>query len=249
MIHVYGLMIGIAIVVGLWLMEIQVKKQQINTNDFYQLSWVILWGGMIGARLYHVVTDFSLYQNQLLDILKIWQGGMSIIGGVMGGVLSAGLFLKFNPLGKKVDLATILDLSVFGLPVAQAIGRWGNFFNQELYGVPTQLPWKIYIEPTFRLVGFEQFSYFHPLFFYEMVLLLLFAGVVWWGQKQVWFSGFNIGSGRLFSLYVFYYSFIRFWLDFIRIDKTQFFNTSLGLNQVILILVMVVVAGFWFKKK
>ncbi|MBT4358893.1 MAG: prolipoprotein diacylglyceryl transferase, partial [Candidatus Pacebacteria bacterium] len=155
----------------------------------------------------------------------------------------------FSSLGKKINLAMILDLSVFGLPVAQAIGRCGNFFNQELYGLPTQLPWKIYIEPAYRLIGYEQFSYFQPLFLYEMILMLLFAGGVWWGQKQSWLSGFSIGSGRLFYLYIYYYSFIRFWLDFIRIDKTHFFNTNLGLNQAFLLLVMVITICFLRKKK
>lgn len=249
MIHPYGLVIGIAIVIGLWLMEIQAKKHQVNSNDFYQLSWVILLGGIVGARLYHVITDFNLYQNQLLDIFKIWQGGMSIIGGVMGGVFSTWLFLKLHHLGKKVNLVTILDLSIFGLPVAQAIGRWGNFFNQELYGTPTQLPWKIYIEPVNRLIGYEHFSYFQPLFFYEMILMLLFAGVVWMIHHRQLFSGFSIGSGKLFSLYIFYYSFIRFCLDFIRIDKTQFLNTIWGLNQVLLIIVMIITVSFWLRKK
>ena len=248
MIHPYGLAIGIAIVVGLWLMEIQANKHLLNSTDFYSLSWVILLGGVVGARLYHVMTEFSFYQHQLLDIFKVWQGGMSIIGGVIGGVLSLWLFLKFHSLGKKMKLMTILDLSVFGLPVAQAIGRWGNYFNQELYGTPTQLPWKIYIEPAARLVGYEQFSYFHPLFFYEMMLMLLFAGGVWWGQKQTWFSGFSIGSGKLFLLYIFYYSFIRFWLDFIRIDKTHFLNTSWGLNQLLLLIVMLI-SVYWWRKK
>ena len=249
MIHLYGLVIGIAIITGLWLMEIQAKKHQVSSDNFYKLSCIILFGGIVGARLYHVATDFHLYQNQLSDIFKVWQGGMSIIGGVLGGALSVWAFLRFSSLGKKINLAMILDLSVFGLPVAQAIGRCGNFFNQELYGLPTQLPWKIYIEPAYRLIGYEQFSYFQPLFLYEMILMLLFAGGVWWGQKQSWLSGFSIGSGRLFYLYIYYYSFIRFWLDFIRIDKTHFFNTNLGLNQAFLLLVMVITICFLRKKK
>lgn len=174
---------------------------------------------------------------------------MSIIGGVMGGVLSTWGFLKFHPLGKKINLIIILDLSVFGLPVAQAIGRWGNFFNQELYGQPTQLPWGIYIEPTNRLIGYEQFSYFHPLFAYEMLLLLLFAGVVWINQRKQLVSGFGVGSGKLFFSYIFYYSFIRFCLDFIRIDKTHFFNTNLGFNQVFLLILMLIVGSYWLRKK
>ena len=88
MIHFYGLMIGIAIIIGLWLVEIQAKKHQIDENNFYQLFGIILFGGIIGARFYHVITEFNFYQDQLWDVFKIWQGGMSIIGGVMGGVFS-----------------------------------------------------------------------------------------------------------------------------------------------------------------
>lgn len=248
MIHLYGLMIGIATVVGLWLVEAQAKKHQVKLADFYQIFWVLLLGGVVGARLYHVVVEFSLYQNQLWNILKIWQGGMSIIGGIAGGTISAWVFLKLHPLGKKINLITVLDLSVFGLPVAQAIGRWGNFFNQELYGQPTQLPWGIYIDPLHRLIGYEQFSHFHPLFFYEMILMLLFAGGVWINHKQQLVSGFSVGSGKPFILYVFYYSFIRFCLDFIRIDKMHFFNTILGINQILLLIAMCF-SGFYLYKK
>ena len=249
MIHPYGLIIGIAIVVGLWLVEIQAKRHQINLADLHQLFWVLLLGGVLGARFYHVMVEFSYYQNQLWDVFKIWQGGMSIIGGIMGGVLLARKFLKFHPLGKRINLITVLDLAVFGLPVAQAIGRWGNFFNQELYGLPTQIPWGIYIEPANRLIGYEHFSYFHPLFFYEMILMLLFAGWVWLNHYKQLVSGFSIGSGKLFILYVFYYSFIRFCLDFIRLDKTHFFNTNLGFNQVFLLLLMIMIGGYQLIKK
>jgi len=115
--------------------------------------------------------------------------------------------------------------------------------------MPTQLPWKIYIEPAYRLVGYEQFSYFQPLFFYEMILMLLFAVGVWLNHYRQLISGYSVGSGKLFLLYVFYYSFIRFWLDFIRIDKTHFFNTNLGLNQVFLIMVMMTISIHCFRQR
>lgn len=260
MIHAYGFIIGVATVIGLQLMEIQLQKQQVNLDDFYSVFWPALVIGFVSARLYHVLTDFYLYRDSWLDIFKVWQGGLSIIGGVMGGVGSAWLMIawknrnlansKKNGVGKlesqKLDFLVILDSVVFGLPVAQAVGRLGNYVNQELYGLPTQLPWKIYIQPLHRLVGFENVAYYHPLFLYEMVLLLGFAGWVWWRsrqqksikkdvKKQGVVSGFEVGSGRLFILYVFYYSFIRFWLDFIRLDKMNIFMNMLGFNQILLL--------------
>lgn len=248
MIHLYGVMIGLGIVIGLWLVEIPLKKNKASLDDFYKLFWLSLIGGLIGARGWHVMTDFSYYQHQWGDVFKVWNGGMSIIGGVLGGVLTAWLIIKFFDLGKKINFKLTLDALVFGLPVAQAIGRWGNYFNQELYGQPTQLPWGIYIDPAHRLIGYEQFSHFHPLFLYEMGLMLLFAGGVWMNQRRQFVSGFSIGSGKLFYLYIFYYSFIRFWLDFIRIDKTQFIDTNLGINQFFLIFIMLG-SGYWLSKK
>ena len=261
MIHLYGFILGLAIVIGVYLIQLQAKKQNINLPGFDYLIWVVLLGGVIGARVYHVITDYYLYQDAFWDIFKIWQGGLGIIGAVIGGVIavwgwlkinkSNQIFgwLKINKINKQLNLLTILDLAVFGLPVAQAIGRWGNFFNQELYGLPTSLPWGIYIDFINRLPGYENFSHFHPLFFYEMVLMLVFAGLVWWMVRQERFSGFSIGSGKWFLFYIFYYSFIRFWLDFIRIDKMQFFNTGLCINQVFLIIVMIIMGRYWFRKK
>lgn len=249
MIHFYGFILGIAIVVGIYLVEFQAKKQKIELVGFNNLIWVVLIGGILGARVHHVITDYHLYQNSWLGIFKIWQGGLSIIGAVMGGVIAIGGWLRVVKRGGKLNLSTILDLSVFGLPVAQAIGRWGNFVNQELYGLPTNLPWGTYIQLSNRLPGFEIYSHFHPLFFYEMFLMLSFAGVVWFGQNFKLFSGFTIGSGRWFVFYVFYYSFIRFWLDFIRIDKIHFLSTVFSENQVLLLIVMIIICSYWIMKK
>jgi phosphatidylglycerol---prolipoprotein diacylglyceryl transferase len=249
MIHLYGLTLGLAIVIGIWLIEYQAKKQKIFLNNFYGLVWSILGGGILGARAYYVITNFYFYQDRLWDIFKIWQGGSSIIGGVIGGVVAAWIWLKINRSQSQIKLLTLLDVAVFGLPIAQSLGRWGNFVNQELYGLPTKLPWGIYIDSVNRLSGYEAFSYFHPLFLYESILMLVFALVVWIKQNNQKFSGFTIGSGRLFISYIFYYSFIRFWLDFIRIDKTHVFGTVLGKNQFFLILVMTIMSLLWFKKR
>ena len=201
--------------------------------------------GILGARIYYVLFNFSYYKENLFDIFKIWEGGLAI----HGGIIFAGLFLIIYVKKKYIKPFRILDIMAVSLIIAQAIGRWGNFLNQELYGKPTQFPWKIYIEPVNRLIGYGQFSYFHPLFFYEMILMLLFAVGVWLNHYRQLISGYSVGSGKLFLLYVFYYSFIRFWLDFIRIDKAHFFNTNLGLNQVFLIMVMMTISIHYFRQR
>jgi phosphatidylglycerol:prolipoprotein diacylglycerol transferase len=260
-VHLYGLILGIAIVVGIWLGEKKALDYQISSQSWWQLASSAMIGGVIGARLYHVATAWSLYKNNLLEILYLYNGGLSIIGAVLGGLLAVWLFIflsqqsliKFSLDKKKLTFKQVLDLSVFGLPFAQAIGRWGNFVNQELYGLPTNLPWGIYIEPTKRLVGFEGWSYFHPLFLYESLLMFVFGLLVWRLEIKIrqrqklpaifgWFSGLKVGSGNWFIFYIFYYSIIRFLLDFIRIDKAQFLSTPLGINQLFLLTVAMVIA-------
>lgn len=245
--QLYGLIVGIAAATGLLLMEFQAKKEDIDQDRFWQYIWVSLIGVVIGARLWHVATDFHLYQNNLIEAFYIWQGGMSILGAVLGGGLAAWLLNFILPEEKRVSLKLLADISVFGLPIAQAIGRWGNFVNQELYGWPTSLPWGIFIAPENRVPGFEQYEMFHPLFAYEMLVTGLFGGAIWW----LWYRSsvpkhMAIGTGRLFGWYVLYYSAARFILDFLRIEKASW--SGLGINQWILIGVSIG-AAIWLYKQ
>lgn len=235
-IHLYGVMIALAFMVGFFLIEKRAKKTPLSI-DLVDLSIYALIFGILGARIYHLLTDFDLYQNHLLEIFYIWQGGLGIIGAVLGAMGGIYLFLKKQH--RLADFKTLLDLSVFGLPFAQAIGRIGNYFNQELYGLPTDLPWAIYIDPAHRLSGFAQFSDYHPLFFYEG-LLMIFAGLLVWyvDQKKFFVKKFKIGSGNLFVSYSVYYLLIRFLLEFIRLEKRIVFSVF-SLNQLISILLII----------
>jgi len=139
------------------------------------LTWVLIFG-VIGARLYHVltpsrysgITTADYLQNPLM-ILTTWEGGLAMPGAIIGGVLGIYIFSKRN----KIKIGTLLDAAAPGIALAQAIGRWGNYINQELYGPPTDLPWGIYIAPQNRLLGYKAFEYFHPLFLYESIWNLL----------------------------------------------------------------------------
>lgn len=225
----YGFMIGVAIVAGYLLINQQAKKLHLEPAIFDKLMLTALVGGVLGARLWHVMTDWQLYLHNLGDILKFTNGGLSIFGAILGGSLAVWLVQrKYFP---QLNIKQLLDLMVFGLPVGQAIGRLGNYFNQELYGLPTDLPWGIPIEASKRAGGYEQFTHFQPLFAYEAILVLLgWLGLNWLKKKGRW----QLGEGKFFKWYVIYYLIVRFLLDFIRIQKGVLWY-GLGINQLIIL--------------
>ncbi|BCJ34996.1 prolipoprotein diacylglyceryl transferase 1 [Actinocatenispora thailandica] len=182
--------------------------------------WAVPFG-IVGARLYHVITDPELYFTAGRDwvgAFKIWDGGLGIWGAVAGGALGAWIACRRRGL----PLSVVADALAPGLPVAQAIGRWGNWFNQELYGKPTNLPWAVHIDPAHRIIGYEQYATYQPTFLYECVWDLLVALAVWLLDRR-----FRFGRGRAFALYVALYVFGRFWVESLRIDHA---NTFFGLR-------------------
>lgn len=238
--NLYGLLVGVAVVTAWQLILLRTQRDQYCIDQLYLLGWWVLVCGVVGARIYHLITDWQLYQADPVQVLAIWNGGMSIIGGVLGGSLAVVWWAR----QRRESIGFLLDLAVFGLPIGQAIGRFGNFVNQELYGQPSGLPWAITIDPQFRIPGYEQFERFHPLFAYEAVLMLLFAGWVW---SRPW----KPGSGKIFAWYVWYYSIVRFGLDFLRIDKQHVADSAIGLNQVILVVIWLLVSSWlvWYSQQ
>jgi phosphatidylglycerol:prolipoprotein diacylglycerol transferase len=255
-------------VISIALIENKLKDEPLLNKVFYKVAYISLFFAIIGARFWHVLTDFYLYQQDLMTALYIWNGGLSILGAVLGGVLGIVISIFFLPELKNQKFADhkniflkLLDYSIFGLPVGQAIGRFGNYFNQELYGVPTSGIFKIYIDVAHRLPGYEEFAYFHPLFFYEMLATGLFAVILSSLYRKNWPENITkiipkilpkilpkIGTGKLFLFYALYYGVIRFFLDFLRIDRSKIFFGFLGTNQVILLVVMIVFAVLFFQR-
>ncbi|MDQ3008935.1 MAG: prolipoprotein diacylglyceryl transferase [bacterium] len=232
MFHLYGFILGLAAVLGTTLIYHQAKLRQFSASELDRLApWIII-AGIIGARLYHVVTSGGYYLDDVVAIFKVWQGGLSVIGAIIGGVTGAALGLKTGRFA--IRLGQLLDLSIYGVPIAQAIGRVGNYVNQELYGLPTTVPWGIYIDPQNRLQGYEGNERFHPLFAYEMIGTAAFGGVLWLLSSRGKVA--KIGHGKIFLLYVVYYSFLRAALDLLRPDKAVIPGTVLGLNQVLLVI-------------
>ena len=167
----------------------------------------------------------------MIDIRK---GGLGIPGAVIGGVLAMWIYTR----RKKLTLMTWLDIVAPGLALAQAIGRWGNFFNQELYGAPTNLPWKIYIDPAHRLPGFQNVAYYHPLFFYESMWDLANMAVLLWLSHR--FAG-RLKAGDVFLGYLVIYPVGRFLLDFLRLDASRL--AGINANQTVAAIVAVLAAG------
>jgi phosphatidylglycerol---prolipoprotein diacylglyceryl transferase len=248
----YGLFIGLGIVVALELIERKARLFKFDVKYLRQVLLIGLVAGVIGSRAWHVATDFSLYQEDLLSMLFFWQGGLSILGGILGGIVGVYGVTRLLQREGKLSFTTVLDLLVFGVPFGQAIGRWGNWVNQELYGTPTALPWGIAIAPENRVAEFASNSTFHPLFLYESLLLIIFGGFVWIlsarksseGSSEDW----KVGSGSYAFAYLLFYSVVRFFLEFLRVQKAPSVFEFLSVNQVALLVVVAVVLVCWRQK-
>ncbi len=193
--------------------------------------------GLVGARLYHVITSPAAYfgrQGVPLHALFIWRGGLGIWGGVLGGALGAAVVLR----RRGVDIGAFADAVAPGIVIAQAIGRFGNYFNQELFGRPTTLPWGLRIDPANRPAGFTQFATFQPTFLYESLWDLGVAALVIVAERR-----FGLRRGRAFALYVAAYCVGRAWIEALRIDDANHLF-GLRLNDYVAIVVFLAAATF-----
>lgn len=242
--HLYGFILGLSAVVGLLLVEKRAKEQNISSHCVWTVAAWVLAGGLVAARLWHVITDFDLYIGHGWRVLAVWDGGMSIIGGILGGLIALVFAGKWLNTCRDVNLWQLADLAIFGLPAAQCLGRLGNYVNYELFGLPTALPWKLFIPLEYRPIGYEAEAYYHPLFAYEMVLTGLFAVGLWWYDQQVLGKEERreqVGKGNYFLVYLAYYSIGRFFLDFLRTDRAVVSGAGLGINQIFLLVALIVV--------
>jgi prolipoprotein diacylglyceryl transferase len=211
--NAYGLCIALGVVAAVWLFGRRLEEKGIGTRE--DANAIAIWGvaaGVVGARLYHVITDWERFEGNLEDVVKIWEGGLGIPGGMLAGVL-AGTYAGYR---RGIPLGQGLNAVAPALPLAQAIGRWGNWFNQELYGRPTDLPWAVEIDPEHRVAGYETYETFHPTFLYESLWNLSLCGVLLWIDKR-----FRPAGGRLLAMYVLGYGVGRFWIEGLRIDEAD----------------------------
>jgi prolipoprotein diacylglyceryl transferase len=210
--HVYGILLAVGVVVAAYVAQRRWGKWGHDPNEFEAIVVVVVIGGVIGARLYHVATDYEKFQGDWLRVFEIWRGGLSIWGVVLGGMIAVVVMCRI----KHYDTLGLMDAIVPGLLAAQAIGRFGNWFNQELFGEPTTLPWGLEIDVQHRPAGFEQFATFHPTFLYEALYCLVLIGVILWAERR-----WRLKRGQIAAVYVVLYTFGRFWLENLRIDDAK----------------------------
>jgi len=219
--HFYGLFIGLGILLGTWAAE-GIRKKRLNRKIYSTSVWQVFWWvtipALIGARLYHVIDFWQYYSINPDKILATWEGGMGIWGAIIGGIIGLGIFSFHNSKFPIIDFLKGADLAGIGLPLGQAVGRLGNFVNQELYGLPTRLPWGIYIPLEKRLAGYQSWERFHPLFAYEAIWNLLVFAIILYVINRKLTAG---TPGTIFFLYLGLYGLGRFFLDFLRINPWQ----------------------------
>src|SRR6266545_5760525 len=206
----YGVLMATAIVVGLWLAHRQAKREGLPADDIVACSqWAIL-AGLVGARLYEVAFNWDYYGRYPWKIIAVWEGGLAIHGGlILGPLLGAWLAYRW-----RLPVLRGLDVAAPSTALGQAIGRWGNFFNEEAFGRPTDLPWKLYISPPHRPLPFAQAEFFHPTFLYESVWDLVVFGLL----VFVFRDRLVRAPGALFLTYVGLYSLGRLFTEALRTD-------------------------------
>lgn len=211
----YGFLIASAVLIGVTLSQWLARRRHVDPDLLSDLAiWLVL-AAIPSARLYYVLFQWQEYAQHPDQIIAIWKGGIAIHGAVIGGLIASLIFARI----RRISFWQLADLVAPSLILGQAIGRWGNFFNSEAFGAPTDLPWKLYIPLERRPLGYEQYAYFHPTFLYESVWdFMVFASLIWlffWGLKHP--SRLKIGT--LFLVYLVGYSCGRFWIEGLRTDS------------------------------
>lgn len=230
----YGIIIGLGVLIGVIYALRDAKRVGLDIDKMLDLITYVLIFAIIGARLYFVIFDFKNFSN-FWDIFKIWEGGMAIYGGIIGGVVAGFVYCK----AKKVPFLKALDVSAIPLLIGQAIGRWGNFVNREAYGVHTDLPWRMEI-----IDEYGELVSVHPTFFYESLWNI--AGIVllsWYKKKKKF-------EGEFFALYAAWYGLGRAWIEQLRADSLPY-GGSFRISQIVAVLSFVVGVCIivYFRKK
>jgi phosphatidylglycerol---prolipoprotein diacylglyceryl transferase len=243
----YGILITLGVIAAAFVGQAEAKRRGLNADYIWDaLFWIVL-AGIAGARLWHVFSPppsmvvqgitTGWYFLHPFEMVNIRNGGLGIPGGIIGG----GIALWFYCRNKKIPFSVFADAVIPGVALAQAIGRWGNFFNQEVYGGPTNLPWKLYIDPLHRVQGYEQVSFYHPLFLYECLWNLLnMAFLLFLARRfEKWLK-----PGDIFLSYMIIYAIGRFSLEFLRLDASQV--GGINFNQTFMVIVMIGAGAIFF---
>lgn len=247
-IHYYGIILMLGVLAGGWLAAREAKRREHASEIVWDLLIWLIIGGVVGARLWHVFTPSPsaiaegrttmFYLTHPFDLINLRNGGLGIPGAVIGGAMALFFYARKHAL----NFAEWTDIAAPALALGQAIGRWGNFVNQELYGAPTNLPWKIFIEPLHRLSGFEVQEYYHPLFLYESLWNLANMALLLWLIRR--FSA-RLKHGDIFLVYLIVYPIGRFLLDFLRLDAAMLGGLNANQTAMAVVAVLSAFALFW----
>ena len=210
----YGLLIATAVLIGLYLSSWLAKQRKLENGLISDLLPLLVLFSVIGARIYYVAFEWRNYAGSPLKAMAIWEGGIAIHGALIAGTLTLILFCRW----RRQPFWDVLDVLVPSVALGQAIGRWGNFFNSEAFGVPTDLPWKLFIPTSSRPLLYSDSEFFHPTFLYESIWnLLLFILLIAVFRKGIKRSG-SVPAGAMSCLYLIGYSLGRVWIEGLRID-------------------------------
>jgi len=246
-VHFYGVIIMLGALAAAFIADWNARRQGMKNDLVWDMLPWLLIAGIIGARLWHIFTpppsmvavgkDTMWYLTNPVEMLKVWNGGVGIPGAVIGGALALWLYTRKY----KLNFLRWIDIVAPGLALAQAIGRWGNFINQEIYGAPTNLPWAIYIDEIHRLPELRNVAYYHPLFLYESLWNLAnMAFLLWFGRR---FAS-RLRPGDVFLVYMIFYPVGRFLLEFLRLDAAQV--GGINFNQTFMAVIAVIAALLLF---
>lgn len=216
-IYFYGVILALAIIAGTFVSEYAgVKFFELKKETIIDLVPYMVIFGIIGARIYYCLLNYDFYMRFPTEILAIRHGGISIHGAILGGFIGLLIFSKRH----KISALKLADVSAIGLALAQSLGRWGNFFNSEAFGRPTDLPWKLYIAPQYRPVPYQGYEYFHPTFLYEsipdfLIFIVLFLIAKFAKTKK---------NGNIALIYLILYSMVRIAVERYRIDSVLYIH-------------------------
>lgn len=212
-VHWYGILMSISMLIGLFVILFVRKKffKDITEDSIFDISFILITAGILSARLYYVLVDWQYFIRHPYEIIAIWNGGLSIQGAILGCILTFIYYAQKHNL----NFFRYADLLCFGLITGQIIGRWGNFFNSEAFGLPTNIFCKLYIPIHSRPLEYKSFEFFHPTFLYESLcnffILIILYFILCRNKKR--------NNGMIFYLYILLYSTVRFFIEKIRIDS------------------------------
>ncbi|MBI3980571.1 prolipoprotein diacylglyceryl transferase [Candidatus Microgenomates bacterium] len=248
----YGVVLALAGVVSYLVAKYRLKRYQLTNNDLDNLYLFIVPLALIGARIYHVIDKLSYYQENPGEIIAVWNGGLGIYGALAGGlvgILGLKIYMSYKSnktyQKDKYELIKVFDFLIPSVAIAQAIGRWGNFFNLEVFGGPTNLPWGWYIPSELRPAFWKNYSYFHPTFAYESLWAFVGFLALLMLERKFYVAKKTPTLGLLTGFYCVWYGVGRFALEFLRFDTAEFNGVKIA--QVIS--VGLILVGIWLMKR